>query len=43
MSGVFQVSPDLQESQDSPDLKGPLDPEERRVAMDLWDRVVRKE
>lgn len=43
MSGVSQVSPDSQESQDSPDLKGRSGPEERRVAMDLKDQSVQKE
>lgn len=43
MSGVSQVSPDSRESQDSLDLKVPSDPEERRVAMDLWDQLVQKE
>lgn len=43
MNGVSQVSLDSQESQDSLDLKGPLDLEERRAVMDLRDHLVQKE
>lgn len=43
MSGVSQVSPDSQESQGSPDLRGRSDPEERRAVMDLMDHQAQKE
>lgn len=43
MNGVSQVSPDSQESQDSPALRGRSEPEERRAVMDFKDYLVQKE